>query len=241
MTTFFLLVLAVHVLLSLLVNREDARKKQWIWWAASLAIQLPLFVLACAYAVMEDEFSRQLVSPVYIGVGILAGHFIFTVSLLLTNRDVREIGAHLFHLAPVFAYVVESPVVLSRFIGVAFAEELIYRVTAQPMLVQYFGGGVWGTAAALLLVAAAFSIVHRHFFMNSLDVSLEFIGFAILLGVIYHFTGSFVLVIVIHALRDIEIAYLEYLIKLDECGDKELALREIERTFFQHQQQTGKP
>jgi hypothetical protein len=59
--------------------------------------------------------------------------------------------------------------------------------------------------------------------------------FAELLGVLYWLTGSLIFVIAVHAIRNIEIAYLEFLGKLEELGDEEAALREVEHSVLQRQ------
>ena len=88
-----------------------------------------------------------------------------------------------------------------------------------------------GLAAGIVLIAAAFVVVHKHFFENTWYVSVEFCAFALLIGVLYYWTESFILVIVIHALRDIEIAYLEYLVKVEELGDEAQAAHAIEQAY----------
>ena len=62
--------------------------------------------------------------------------------------------------------------------------------------------------------------------------SAEFVGFAVLLGALYYLTQSLSLVVVVHTLRNLEIVYLEYLIKVDELGDEAVALDALERTYM---------
>jgi len=52
---------------------------------------------------------------------------------------------------------------------------------------------------------------------------------------LYWLTGSLIFVIAVHAIRNIEIAYLEFLGKLEELGDEEAALREVEHSVLQRQ------
>jgi hypothetical protein len=59
--------------------------------------------------------------------------------------------------------------------------------------------------------------------------------FAVLLGVLYWHFESLIFVIAVHAIRNIEIAYLEFLGKLEELGDEEAALREIEQSVLHKQ------
>lgn len=141
-------------------------------------------------------------------------------------------------------YALESPAVLGHFIMVAFVEEVIWRVAAQTIVIEFLQAaagpflGVFGNAVAaaagILIVAVLFAVSHRHFFENAPLVSAEFLGFAILLGVLYYWTSSFVLVIVIHALRDVEITFLEYQIRSEEVGSSELAARQVEHSVIRN-------
>ncbi len=227
----FLFLLAIHVVHALLVNaREDLRTNR-VLRAVSMVLQSPLFLLAFLYGLALEAYSRQLVSPVYIGMGLVAGHLIFGLSLLATHRSLTDTSSHFFDFGSIWNFTVDSPIVLTRFLGVAVVEEIIWRIAAQAEFVRLTGSA----AAGIVITALLFSAVHKHFFRNPFWVSVEFVAFALLLGVLYHATQSLILVIVIHAVRDIEIAYLEYLIKVEEIGDAELAARELEKTFLRGQ------
>lgn len=237
----FLTLLAAHIVYSLVSNRwyegpqPTGRLRLVHAW-----LQGPLLWVAVYIAWHNGVFSRQLVSPVYIGLGLAAGHLIFGLSLLMTHLSWRDATSHFFDLSSLWNFTVESPVVLTRFLGVALGEEVIWRAVAQPVVIQelsrFLPDGA-ATAAGILAVAVAFVIVHKHFFENSLHVSLEFACFAVVLGVLYFWTASLALVIAIHALRDIEIAYIEYLMKVEELdGDKAKAAQAIEQAY-----QPGRP
>ena len=186
--------------------------------------QTALLVVACYLGARQGVFSRQLVSPVYIGIGLLAGHLIFGLSLLATQHSIRDAAVHFVDFGSIWEFTVESPAVLMQFITVGIAEELIYRVGAQPLLIQWTGSAFGG----IVLVALGFSCAHEHFFKNPFRQSVEFFGFSLLLGGLYYFTGSLILVIVIHAVRNIEIAFLEYLIRVEESGGEEQAALETD-------------
>lgn len=230
----FVAVLGLYIVYSVASNRgADALYARQLS-KPLVALQTPLFLLAIVLAVREGAFSRDLVNPVYIGLGLLGGHAIFLVSLLITHRDIKDVFLYMFDYRDVAAYVIDHPYILTRFLSVAVAEEVIWRVAAQPLVIAWFRPEVWGLAAAaagILLVAVAFSIVHHHFFRNTFMVSCEFLGFSLLLGGLYHWTGSLILVIVVHAVRNIEIAFFEYVGKVDELGDEGLASEEMERLY----------
>jgi len=215
-TPAFLLLFAAYAANAVLANRGDGGVAPRAFRVTSAAFHVPLFILACVYASREGAFSRQLVSPLYIAAGLLAGHLIFGVSLLITHQSLRAAVEQFFDMHALWAYAVENPRVLMRFLAVSVSEELVYRVAAQPLLIEATGNA----AAGIVLVAAVFSVVHKHFFRNPVAQSLEFIGFALLLGVLYYGTGSLVLVLVIHAVRNAEIAFLEYLLEQQEAQEE---------------------
>lgn len=234
--SLFIVFLVAHVAFSLATNpmQQDGQPRGRTRMI-HVMMQGPLFWLATFIGWEQGVFSRQLVSPVYIATGLLAGHLIFGLSLLATHLSWRDAWSHFFDFGPIWNFTMDSPVVLTRFLGVAVAEELIWRVAAQTILVDLLSS--WmpesvAVVAGILAVAAAFVVVHKHFFENTWHISLEFVIFALLLGGLYFWTGSFILVMVIHALRDIEIAYLEYLIKVEELGDAEQAAKAIEQAYM---------
>ncbi len=230
-SALFLALLAIHVVHSLVANRKDATTQPRTLIALAFLLQAPLFLVACYLGAHHEVYSRQLVSPVYIALGLVAGHLIFGLSLFATHRSLRDAWSHFFDFGPIWNFTFDSPIVLTRFLGVAVGEEFIWRVAAQPAIIGLTGNAVVG----IVVTAILFSVVHKHFFRNPFWVSVEFVGFALLLGALYHVTQSLILVIVIHAVRDIEIAYLEYLIKVEELGDADLAAREVEKSYMRGQ------
>lgn len=191
---------------------------------ATVWLQSLLFGLALYYALLGGAISREIVSPVHIGLGLLLGHLVFGVSLLITHRSIRDAQVHFLDFGSVWEFMVENPRILSHFIIVACGEEVIYRVTLQPMAIAATGS----TLAGILIVAVVFSLVHEHFFRNGIHQSGEFVAFAVLLGGLYYWTGSLILVIVVHALRNIEIAFLEHVITIEETGSEAEAQRKHE-------------
>ncbi|MCX5769090.1 MAG: CPBP family glutamic-type intramembrane protease [Candidatus Hydrogenedentes bacterium] len=162
-----------------------------------------------------------MISPIGIGAGLAAGHLIFGMSVLATHRSLREAAGHLVDFGPLWAYMADNPRVLMQFASVSIGEETIYRAALQPLAVGWLGP-VLGVGA----VAVVFACVHEHFFRNSLRQSGEFLGFALLLGGLYYWTGSLILVMVVHAVRNVEIAFMERLAQIEESGDPAAGERE---------------
>ena len=232
----FIGVMLLHVAYSLITsNHPDGAAIPRRTRTIHLILQAPLFWISVYFANTQGVFSRELVSPLYIGIGLVAGHLIFSISLLATHLSLRDSWTHVFDFGPIWNFTMDSPIVLTRFLGVSIAEELIWRVATQVLLIAWFQtflGPAAGAAAGIVATAVCFVLVHKHFFQNSWHVSVEFSVFALLLGVLYYWTGSFILVMVIHAMRDIEIAYLEYLIKVEELGDEKAAAAAIEQSYM---------
>ena len=116
-----------------------------------------------------------------------------------------------------------------RLIAVSFGEELMYRAAAQPALIG-LTGHPW---PAIFGVALLFSLAHQHFVRNPFPQSAEFLGFSLLLGFLYYAFGSLALILVVHTVRNLEIAYLDHVVKAEELGGTEMAERD--EAFLQGQ------
>ena len=230
----YIILLGVYVLYSLLSRRPGDESIASRFPVLGFIIQTPLFLMACYFGAQQGVFSRELVSPLGIGLGLVAGHMVFGASLLITHRVLRDAAEHFLGLASLWRFLVEVPNLLLRFLVVSFSEELLFRVAAQPILIAWTGSA----AIAILIIAVAFSVVHKHFFRNSFSQSAEFFAFAILLGALYYWTNSLIVIVVVHTLRNLESLYLDYLIKVDELGDEEAAMNAIERSYLPQTSET---
>jgi len=230
-TVVFMCFLALHVVHSLISNRRGGDGGQLSHERPNpfmLLSQTPMFLIACFLAFEAGLISRALLSPAYFGLGLIAGLLIFCGSVLLIHASVLGAIEVFSHGLRMVRFTLDCPAVLSRFITVAFAEELIYRGVAQPIVIAWTGSAWIG----ILVIAFLFAIVHHHFFRNSWRVSSEFLAFGIVLGWLYWFTGSLLFVMVIHAVRDIAIAYLEFEEKMEETGgDWEAAADAIDAAY----------
>jgi membrane protease YdiL (CAAX protease family) len=121
----------------------------------------------------------------------------------------------------IIAFAGKTPEVFIRFLSIAAAEELVYRVAAQDMLQVVFGH----PAPAIAISAAGFCLLHDHFFKNGVFSALEFVLFTLVISVLYYYTSSFTLVALMHLVRNLESAYLEYCVLLEDTHDEAEALR----------------
>lgn len=246
----FLVFLIGHTAHSLWSNWRPAAPPSVVRATLILATQTPLMLLAVWIGLNEGIVNRGLLSPWYFAAGVLLGHAVFCVSLVVTpltfEKDpdnphltlferakltaraaLANVRPHIFDLQSPARLAVEAPVVLTRFIGVAVSEELVWRGVAQPLLQARVSNPWLGILAAALL----FAVVHKHFFQNDVIVSVEFLAFSLFLGALYFWTGSLLLVITIHAVRDIEIVYHEYLEKRHDSKSDAEAIAEIEGEY----------
>ena len=228
MTTLFLVLFLLYFCYAVSANRRQKNGTRNHAPPAAIALHVPLFLVACYFGSKQGIVSRDIVSPVHIGAGLLLGHLIFGVSLFITHRKLGDTLFHFLDLRALGAFLVEIPSLIFRFLIVSITEELVYRVAAQTLLIT-MTGLPW---FAIGLVALAFSLVHSHFLRKDVADSLEFLGFSLLLGTLYYWTGSFILVVVVHWLRNIEIVYIEYLEKVRELHDEGAALESIERCYW---------
>jgi membrane protease YdiL (CAAX protease family) len=179
-----------------------------IFYVSGGLLQTVLLVMACYYAFRNGVLGRGLFEPQWVILGLAAGHLIFGVSLLFSHRSLDSVGEIVKYIAdprPLWAYAMRSPRQLFACLDVSFIEELVYRVTAQALLISLVGNA----PVAILVTAVVFSVVHRHFFYNHIVDSIEFLAFSILLGALYYWTGSLMLVVLVHTVRNVEIVYFD--------------------------------
>lgn len=205
--TLFLLLLLRQV-------RERARQEDGLGGVTRVAyvlgglLQTALLGVSCYMAYDAGALGRSLFTPEWVILGLVAGHLVFGVSLCFSHRSLeslKSIARYLVVLRPLARFAGQSPRQLFACIDVSLMEEIIYRVAVQGALVAMTGS----PAAAIVIVALIFSVVHRHFFYNHVVDSLEFLAFSLLLGVLYHETGSLVLVVLVHTVRNFEIVYFD--------------------------------
>lgn len=192
-------------------------------------MQFPLILLAYYYGFIYDAFNRDLVYLPMFALGLVGGHLLFGLSLLATHQNLRDTLAQLTDVSGFWKFIKRNPEIIIRFTAVGIAEELIYRVAAQNILLDWTGSP-W---LAIGLVALAFGVVHWHFFRNPPVQSLEFMAFSVLLGATFYLTGSLLFVATLHVVRNLNIVYVEFLVKQDELGDEEKAQEALD-TMYRH-------
>jgi membrane protease YdiL (CAAX protease family) len=180
-------------------------------------LQTGLLGLGCYIGFVDGVLGRSLFDPEWVILGLVAGHIVFGISLIFSHRSLDTLGdiaAYALDPRPFGRFVGHSPHQVFACLDVSLIEELIYRVAAQGVLLA-MTGSPW---IAIGVTALLFSMVNRHFFYNHVVDSLEFLAFSLLLGVLYHVTGSFMLVVMIHMVRNIEIVYFDHATRPDTAS-----------------------
>lgn len=212
-------VIFVALALMLLVLLNQLRRKRLevsgessalmrLFYVSGGALQTVLLVMAVYFAFGEDVLDRSLLHAKWVILGLVAGHVIFGVSLLFSHRSLdstRDIVAYVADPGPVLRYVARAPRQLFACLDISLIEELVYRVAAQTMI-YVLTGNPW---LAIVTTAIVFAVVHRHFFYNHVVDSIEFVLFSLVLGVLYYWTESLTLVVLIHTVRNVEIVYFD--------------------------------
>jgi len=217
------LAIAGFILLLMILNQLRRKRLEAVgssalarlFYVSGGVLQSVLLVLACYLAFQEGVLGRSLFDPKWVIIGLITGHVVFGVSLLFSHRSLEttsDIANYLLDIRGLAQFVAKSPRQLFAGLDISLIEELVYRVAAQSILWS-LTGNPW---VAILLTAAIFSAVHRHFFYNHIVDSLEFLAFSILLGVLYYWTGSFMLVVLIHMVRNLEIVYFDHMAQTAE-------------------------
>ena len=227
MTSYFVGIFTIYLVLTLITNVLQKEEQPRRSSPVAAAIQAPLFLIACLMALEMDAINREIVSVPRIGLGIIIGHVVFALSVVLTQGSISAATYQFLSGMQVLRFLGNNPALILRFLIVSLTEEIIYRVAAQYLAITYFTSPLIGIVA----VAVLFSVTHWHFFRNPPLQSLEFVLFALLLGGVYYATASLSLVVVIHGVRNLEIVYLEYLAHKDELGSAEAAQQKIDETY----------
>jgi len=212
LTTAFLTVWGIYTAYALLRN---LRGRDGFSLTAQL-LQTALVLFAIYWLWTNGKLTRYLWSPVDVGAGLASGHLLFILALAITHQHPGDVAGHAVDLRGITAFVLENPETALRFLGVAVIEEMVYRGTAQDILLT-----LWGRPLpAIGITALFFCLLHSHFFRNGVVSALEFALFTVMIGIMYYYTSSLTLVILVHTVRNVESAYLDYCVSMEDTATK---------------------
>ena len=122
-------------------------------------------------------------------------------AVLATKLSLKEaVSAAISSSANVMTSCRRRPMLLVQCLFVATYEEFLWRATAQPFLGQLLRNPV----AVILIIAVLFTLLHQRMFTHNIERA-EFLAFSAVLGSIYYLTSSLLFVVIVHAIRDINI------------------------------------
>lgn len=222
--TFLIILFSIYLLLELLRNLFHIQK------LAPLikGVQSLLLVCAVSYLVLQQVLPRNFFSIHGWILGLLSGHVLYTLGFLITVGFDPIVKRQFLSLPQLISFCSLSPLILGRTFTVALTEEIIYRATIQPVLMEI----IKNTPITILIVAVAFTLVHEHIFRNQLRQNIEFLVFSIIIGILYLLTNDLGFVTILHFIRNMESNYLEFQEKLQETEDIDKCLDELEKTLF---------
>lgn len=238
MTTLFAVLLFIHAMQSFVAGlrhlkaSDDAPVPRFTPLDAMLHV--PLFAIAIFYTIQSEAWGRDMLSPLHWIAGFAIGHVFFTISVLITHKSVSDARETLTDIRDLVDFVLNAPSVISRYVTVAFGEEVIWRMAGQGIIVGLLATVLpaqQAVMAGVFIVALLFTLAHEKVLRRGWLVQIEFMLFSLALGAIYYYTGSIALCMAIHFVRDVEIVYDEYCAKAMELGDRERAADYVDRRY----------
>lgn len=225
---FFAILFVAYLLETVASQWYSRKRKAPLLGAVRLLVQVPLFVLAVIVAWKLDLLDRRLFSLFEILPALAAGHFIFTASVWFTHRSWRDAREIFLNSPSLIEFFVTNPVLAFRTLHLSFTEEIIYRAALQSLLLLWLG-----PVPGIAIAAVLFALSHDHVFRNTWRETIEFVTFSLLLGALYYATSSLAAVVIIHAVRNFEIAMLEFSLRVHELQDEAEAQRELDQRYRQ--------
>lgn len=132
-------------------------------------------------------------------IGLLIGHFGFLFSLFLTTFSLSLTFCLMVPGRRFLSFLAAHPMSVAKYLLIAFVEEVVWRSYGQDSL-----GNGW---FAVVVIAVSFTITHTpRLKLNPIKL-IEFLIFSMMLGILYHQFGSILLVMGIHATRNIGVIY----------------------------------
>lgn len=224
MQEIFILFFVIYFVLEFFQNISQTHK----FSVLTRIIQTGVFLFAVGYLVAHHILPRNFFSvPGWIA-GLLLGHVFYSLGFLITVGFDPIVKKQFLSLLDLIRFSWLSPVILGRTFTVALTEEIIYRAGIQSILIEK----IQNVPMVILVVAIAFTLVHKHIFHNRVSQNIEFLFFSIIIGVLYHITQDLGFVTILHFVRNMESIYLEFQEKLQEINDVDKCLDEMEKELF---------
>lgn len=209
MDYIFLIVLIVFLLTTILCSFGLNIKKIY-------NIVGHLFFWTSLYLQGKIVFSQETDPIFYLAAGLIIGPLAFFISLFLTTLSFKEITDHGIPFKGATSYFLARPINAVSILIVSVVEEFVWRAVIQ----DHFGNAyLHNPHLSVIVTAFLFTLVHKKNLENDFLKKLEFFLFSLLLGYGFLITHSFILVVLIHLMRNANIEYRNFLRNKGESAE----------------------
>lgn len=138
--------------------------------------------------------------PLLIPVALLCGQLLYVAAVLATKLSIKEALSAAIPSADIATTCRRQPLLLVQYCFMVTYEEFLWRASAQQFLEDIFTNA----PSAILMTACLFTLLHQKKLKLNAE-RIEFLVFSIILGLIYYFTASLLFVVLVHAMRVVNV------------------------------------
>ena len=138
--------------------------------------------------------------PLLIPVALLVGQLLYMAAVLATKLSIKEALSAALPSANIAITCRKRPLLLAQYCFMVTYEEFLWRATAQ----RFFADIVTSASGAILITACLFTLLHQKMLDHNVE-KIEFLVFSVVLGLIYYYTASLLFVVLVHAVRDVNV------------------------------------
>ncbi len=138
--------------------------------------------------------------PLLIPVALVCGQLLYMAAVLATRLSIKEAVAAAVPSANIATTCRRRPLLLVQYCFMVTYEEFLWRATAQRFLEDTLANA----PAAILITACLFTLLHQKMLDHTVE-KMEFLVFSVILGLIYYMTASLLFVVLVHAVRDVNV------------------------------------
>lgn len=163
-----------------------------------LAFFIGLFLISIfqRYRILLNLYNYN---PLWLISGLLTGHLLFFVSLIINRLSLKEALKFSLPFKSIYRYYLSHKLIVRKYFFVSLYEEFLWRGT-----IQYLLGSSY---LAVTITAFLFTITHVRQRGNNVFEILDLLLFAFLLGLLFFCYQNILFVIILHAIRNINISY----------------------------------
>ena len=138
--------------------------------------------------------------PLLIPVALLCGQLLYVAAVLATKLSIKEALSAAIPSTDIATTCRRQPLLLVQYCFMVTYEEFLWRASAQ----QFLEDILTNAPSAILMTACLFTLLHQKKLKLNAE-RIEFLVFSVILGLIYYFTASLLFVVLVHAMRVINV------------------------------------